>query len=140
MDNQSAVRSMIIQEAKSWLGTPYHNLGDVKGVGVDCAMLLVRVYCDLQLVPLFDPRPYHPEWYLHRNEQLYLAGMERYSHRVESALPADIAVFRFGRSPSHGAIILDDQYMLHAHKPSGSVVIHERSTFADRLHGYWSIF
>ena len=26
----------------SWIGTPYHNCADIKGVGVDCGMLLVR--------------------------------------------------------------------------------------------------
>ena len=47
----------------------YHHVADVKGHGVDCAMLLVRVYCDLGLVERFDPRPYTRDWILHRSEE-----------------------------------------------------------------------
>jgi len=48
----------VLDEARAWIGTPYHHAADKKGVGVDCAMLPVRVYCDLGIVPMFDPRPY----------------------------------------------------------------------------------
>jgi len=52
------MREKIVAEARSWIGTPYHNCADIKGVGVDCGMLLVRVFVDLGLVEPFDPRPY----------------------------------------------------------------------------------
>ena len=41
------MREKIVAEARSWIGTPYHNCADIKGVGVDCGMLLVRVFVDL---------------------------------------------------------------------------------------------
>ena len=53
-------RAAVVAAARAWIGTPYHHMADIKGVGVDCAMLLVRVYCDLGLVEHFDPRPYTP--------------------------------------------------------------------------------
>ena len=43
-------RAAVVAAARSWIGTPYHHAADVKGVGVDCAMLLVRVYSDLGLI------------------------------------------------------------------------------------------
>jgi cell wall-associated NlpC family hydrolase len=43
-------RAAVVAEAKTWIGTPYHHAADVKGHGVDCAMLLVRIYGDLGLV------------------------------------------------------------------------------------------
>lgn len=33
-----------VAEAITWLGTPYHHQGRVKGVGVDCGTLLCEVY------------------------------------------------------------------------------------------------
>ena len=33
-----------VQEALTWLGTPYHHQGRVKGVGVDCGTLICEVY------------------------------------------------------------------------------------------------
>ena len=71
---------------ESWIGTPYHHAADVKGRtgGVDCAMLLVRVYCDRGLVEKFDPRPYTRDWFLHRNEERYLGFLLARSCEVRS--------------------------------------------------------
>lgn len=105
------LRQLIAREARSWLGTPYHHLGDLRGPGggVDCAMLLVRVFVDLQLVPRFDPRPYSPQWHLHRGEELYLGWLQQWAEEVPpaDALPGDVCVFRFGRTFSHGAVLVD---------------------------------
>ena len=38
------IRQSIVAEALSWEGTPYHHHGRIKGVGVDCAMILAEVY------------------------------------------------------------------------------------------------
>jgi hypothetical protein len=62
----STDRTLVVAAARTWLSTPYHHAADVKGHGVDCAMLLVRVYCDVGLVEPFDPRPYTRDWFMHR--------------------------------------------------------------------------
>ena len=51
-----ATRLEVVTAARAWIGAPYHHAADVKGAGVDCAMILVRVFCDLGLVEPFDPR------------------------------------------------------------------------------------
>lgn len=135
-------RAAIVAEAQSWLGTKYHHLGDIKGVGVDCAMLLVRIYQAVGLVPDFDPRPYAPEWFLHRDEERYLAGMEKYSRRIEhaDALPGDLLIYRFGRTASHGAIVVDDDLIIHAYRLHQNVELHERRALLDRFDSAWSVF
>lgn len=139
-------RQRVVEEARSWLGTPYHHLGDVKGAGVDCAMLLVRVYCDLGLAPTFDPRPYSRQWYVHQDEPVYLNWIAKYARKVEQPSSGDIALFNFGRHAAHGAIVIDDDYMIHAYGPSRCVELTEIRTFADprrrrgTLHSYWSPF
>lgn len=103
-------RSLVVDEARTWVGTPWHHMGDVKGVGVDCAMLPVRVYTDTGLIPdLIDPRPYPRDWALHRSEELYLTNVERMSREIaeHQAGPGDLVVWRWGRTFSHGGIIVD---------------------------------
>ena len=45
---QERVRS----EALTWLGTPYHHQGRVKGVGVDCGQILIAIYEKAEFYPL----------------------------------------------------------------------------------------
>ena len=39
----------VVREAKTWLGTPFHHQGRLKGVGVDCAGVIVCVAKELKL-------------------------------------------------------------------------------------------
>lgn len=100
-------RSLVCEEAKTWVGTPYHHCADIKGHGVDCAMLLVRVIVDTGLVPPFDPRPYPPDWHLHRSEELYLQNMPARARQVMAPEPGDFVVWKWGRTFSHGGIVLE---------------------------------
>lgn len=113
-----ADRAAVIAEARRWIGTPYHHLADVRGHGVDCAMLLLRVYVDLGLVAPFDPRPYPVDWHLHRSSERYLDLLTRHCARVEAPGPGDIVMFRFGRTFSHGGIVTDWPRIIHASHPA----------------------
>ena len=87
---EASARAAVVAAARSWIGTPYHHAADVKGRqgGVDCAMLLVRVYCDLGLVEPFDPRPYTRDWMLHRDEERYLGFLLARAKRFGRPGPA----------------------------------------------------
>jgi cell wall-associated NlpC family hydrolase len=104
-DIESAQRAAVVAAARAWIGTPYHNCADIKGVGVDCGMLLVRVFVDLGLCPPFDPRPYPVDWHLHRGEERYLGFVFDRSAESKAPLPGDVMVFRYGRCYSHGGIV-----------------------------------
>jgi len=112
-------RAAVVAEARSWCGTPYHNCADVKGAGVDCAMLIVRVFVDLKLVPPFDPRPYPPDWHLHRSEERYLGFVFERARRVDRPQPGDVMVLRYGRAFAHGGIVTrqDPLTVVHAFQP-----------------------
>jgi cell wall-associated NlpC family hydrolase len=118
------MREKIIAEARSWIGTPYHNCADIKGVGVDCGMLLVRVFVDLGLVEPFDPRPYTHDWHMHRDEERYLNLVLPRARRVTTPRVGDVMLFRVGRSYSHGGLIsrLDPLTIIHASLPSRVVL------------------
>lgn len=130
---------MIVEEARRWLGTPYHHMSDKIGVGVDCAMLPVRVFCDLGLVPPFDPRPYPHDWMLHRSEERYLGWVERFADKVDSPEPGDLALFRWGRCLAHGGIVETPEIMIHADLRAGCVERCEIAAFGDRLAGFWRV-
>jgi NlpC/P60 family putative phage cell wall peptidase len=126
MDELSA-RPRVVAAAREWVGTPYHHMADVKGAGCDCAMLLVRVYCDLGLVEPFDPRPYTRDWMLHRDEERYLGFLLARARAVASPAPGDVALFRYGRCYSHGGIVTrrDPLTIVHAFAPARRVVEEE---------------
>jgi hypothetical protein len=70
-------------------------------------MLIVRVFVDTGLCAPFDPRPYPPDWHLHRGEERYLGFVFDRCHEVETPRPGDVAVYRFGRCYSHGGIVTE---------------------------------
>jgi len=133
------LRHAIVAEALSWVGCPFHDRAGVKGVGVDCLHFIVRVYQAVDVLEPFDPPVYSAQWFLHKDEPLFLDGMKRYAHRVEMAQPGDIAMFNFGRHAAHAAIIIDHYTMIHAYKACGEVIRDARSAHDHRLHSYWSL-
>jgi len=131
-------RERVVAEARSWIKTPYHHLADVKGVGVDCAMLTWRVFSDLGYIDVPDPRPYPPHWHLHRSEEKYLLNFETWAFPVDEPQPGDIALFRFGRTVSHSGIVTSPTTMVHSYLGLGCWEDDLRSHQA-RFHSYWSI-
>ena len=127
MMEEAAARAAVVAAARAWAGTPYHHAADVKGVGVDCAMLLVRVYCDLGLVEPFDPRPYVRDWMLHRDDERYLGFLIDRARIVSEPGPGDVILFRFGRCFSHGGIVTvpNPLTIVHAFAPARGVLEEE---------------
>ncbi|MEJ0093410.1 MAG: hypothetical protein WDN46_08225 [Methylocella sp.] len=121
-------RALIVAEARKWIGTPYHPCADVRGAGVDCGMLIVRVFVDTGLVAPFDPRPYPPDWHLHRSAERYLGFVTERCEQVEQPGLGDIVVFRYGRCYSHGGVVTstDPLRLVHAYHPY-------RTTFEEGL-------
>ncbi len=115
-DSVTAARAGVVAVAKSWLGTPYHTGGRLKGVGVDCLTLLAEVYAEAGVTPRIDV-PYYPaDWHLHRGEERYLKGLLLHAREIDAPpLPGDIALWKFGRCFSHGAIVIDWPVILHAY-------------------------
>lgn len=109
--NEALKRAEIVTEALSWVAakTPYHHHGRVRGVGVDCAMLLAEVFHTCGMVPHVDAGFYPREWHLHRGEELFLGWLAKCGAReVATPRPGDVAIYRFGRCFSHGAIVVAD--------------------------------
>jgi cell wall-associated NlpC family hydrolase len=136
-------RQNVVSEAITWLNTPYHHQANLKGVGVDCVMLMIEVYkaCGL-MTDAVDPRPYSYDWHMHRSEEVYLGGVEQLAEPVATPAPGDIALFQFGRCVSHGAIVIEWPLVVHAFIEHGAVVLTDISKSAaltSRLRGFYSL-
>ncbi len=121
------LRQAVVAEAVSWIGTPFHHAARVKGQGVDCLMLLAEVYERAGVAARIEPPFYVPDWHLHRDAERYMEGLLRYAAPIEGPpqgpepLPGDIALFRFGRTFSHGAIVTLWPRLIHAYWALGVV-------------------
>jgi cell wall-associated NlpC family hydrolase len=113
-----AFRAALVDQARSWLLTPWHHNACLKGEhggGVDCGQLIKACYVDAGLVPDFEIGQYPRDWHLHRSEERYLGWVEDRLDRTASPLPGDVAVWKFGRCFSHGAIVVEWPTIIHAY-------------------------
>lgn len=106
--------------AREWLGTPWHHQGRVKGVGVDCAGVVLGVARDLGLSE-FDMTGYG-----HRPNSRELQEL-CHSHMtpvpVAEARLGDVLLIEVDNQPQHLAIV-SDVGMIHAFAPLRRVVEH----------------
>lgn len=113
------LRADLIKRAYGWVGTPYRQCSATVGAGVDCSMLLVRATVEAGIFEEFDPRPYPATWHLHRSEERYLAWLNDLGEEVTTPKPGDVVAWRFGRCFSHGGLISEPGYVIHAWARSG---------------------
>lgn len=131
----------IVDEAKSWLGTPYHHLARVKGAGVDCAQILIAVFAGVGLIEEFDTGNYPPDWMMHRDEERYLGFITEYADEVETPQPGDVVLYRVGRCYSHAGIITQWPEIIHASRPDRMVCLADglQGWLAGRTHTFWRV-
>lgn len=132
-------RDLVVKEALSWIGTPYHHQAMVKGFGVDCAMILIGVYKNCGLIDKVELPEYSTQWHLHRDEEKYLKTISEYLKPTQEPKKGDVALFKFGRTVSHSAIVIDYPTVVHAYNRVG-VILDDMTNgkLKDRLHGFYT--
>ena len=122
-------RKKVVEEAKTWIGTPWHHEARVKGGGVDCGMLILEVFERVGLIPHVVPRHYGPDFMLNRGEEWYVGLILVYADEVFSPpfLPGDAIVMKNGRIFSHGGIIIEWPLIIHASCPDRIVLYGDMS-------------
>ena len=125
-------RAQLVTEARTWVGTPFRHQGRVKGVGCDCAGLIVGLAKHFQL-STFDVLGYnrHPTGRV--LVDICDAEMERIA--IDEMAPGDVALLRFERDPQHLALIGNYLHgglsLIHSYVQGGGVVEH-------RLDSVWA--
>lgn len=114
-------RDAIDRIARTFISTPYHDLGEVKGRGggVDCATLIKLVFIEAGQIESFDIGHYSPQHFLHSEEERYLGWVTKFAREIpqEQARHGDVVLYRIGLAFAHGAIIVKPgwPHIVHAH-------------------------
>ncbi len=109
----TATRTGILAEARSWIGTPYHHKGRLKGVGVDCGGLIYELFAPhLPLRPF--PSDYPQDWSLHKGDELYLDFIQDHVKEVQAPSVCGLVMFQFGRCFSHAGLVTESNTVIHA--------------------------
>lgn len=131
--------------AKTYVGTPHINGGDVKGAGLDCCTLVTNFYAELGYKKIAVRFGYSGDWYCQRHcKEILLPYLQQYFMRAKRLEAGDLLSFRWGRSQyAHLAIYLGDGKVLHCDADDGTVItdIYDLK-FTDalgksRITGYW---
>ena len=111
--------SDIVDEARSWVGTPYRHQASLKGVGCDCLGLVRGVWCALYGEEPEKVPPYTRDWAeATLRESLAEAGARHLVAVLPNAIvPGDVLLFRWraGLIAKHAAILSGERSMIHAH-------------------------
>jgi cell wall-associated NlpC family hydrolase len=120
-------REAVVQEALSWIGTPYVLGGRVKGAGADCATLIAEVLIACGLVEREDGGVYSHDWFHHTEQDRYMLRVLRHAVKTMDAIaypsqaiaPGNIVLTRAARSKiyNHGAIVIRWPMVVHAVQP-----------------------
>lgn len=131
----NALRVAVLAEAETWISTPYHHAARVKGAGVDCLTLLAEVYAAAGVIEPVGKIPfYRLDFMRHQDDETYLDGLLARGREVETPLPADVVLYRWGRVFSHGGIVVEWPWIIHA-SPSHHGVVRANGT-QGRLAGH----
>lgn len=144
MDKETQERQRLVDAARTWLGTPYHHRGRVKGHGCDCAQLIAASLHEAGLVDYIEPQLYSMDWHLHRGEEKYLAQVERVLSLVDddstpiakrptapSYRPGDVIMIQLGRVFSHSVLVTNWPFIIHAY--ASSRIVEESSIIGTPL-------
>lgn len=107
----SSDRSKIVEEAYTWLGTPYGYAHSEKGIATDCSGMVLKVYETVVGISL------------PRNSALqhqFCRHIKRKDIKI-----GDLVFFATGSDPdkiSHVGIMLDEENFIHASSSKGVVV------------------
>lgn len=135
----AASRADVCTLARGWLRTPWHHQARIRGVGVDCAQLLIAVYAEAGVIKDFDPGNYAIDHMMHSDREVFRGWCERYGRQTKTPRAGDAVVWKFGRVYSHGGIVVEwPGRVIHAFRPFGEVC--ETPADASRLAGRDAIF
>jgi cell wall-associated NlpC family hydrolase len=132
-------RLALVQEARSWQGTPYRGWSCLKGIGTDCGQLIYGVYRAVGLVPVTElPTDYSLQVAQHRASSEYVDIILRFFREIpeSEAQPGDIVAYKIGLAMAHAGIIVTwPEYVIQAEARHGVSGTH--GTKAPRLAERW---
>lgn len=124
-------REQVVEEARKWLGTPYHAQAAVLGHGVDCVNLVNEILVGSGALPRMELPVYRA-----RPDGTLMTRIAEYLDRIprEQADAGDVLVFSHPRmGPSHLALLTSKTTIIHAYMTNRKVVEHSLNADWSRL-------
>lgn len=118
---KTITREQFIEELRTWIGTPFHHQGRWKGLGVDCAGLVVGPLVELGIMEVLkaDNRTYkHKAGHKLLVERLMLIANEIPKEEIKLG---DILLFTIYRYPQHVAIKSYNDNVIHVTEDRGVI-------------------
>lgn len=124
IDKEAIERDAIDRIAREWIGTPFADMGEVKGPdgGVDCAKLLKCVFREAGQIEDIKVETYSPQHFMHQKTERFLGWVERFAHEVaiNQVRHGDVVLYHIGHVYAHGAIVIKPGLPHIVHAWSGS--------------------
>tara|TARA_B100001123_G_C15336700_1_gene1033127 strand:+ start:4128 stop:4619 length:492 start_codon:yes stop_codon:yes gene_type:complete len=128
---------LLVKEARSWIGTPFHHQGRMKKVGCDCIGMVLGVIHSVGLhsrfrdnrgnlrpFTAFDQTDYAPDPNSAQLKETLDSHLDPIS--LEGLQAGDVLLFRIVRLPQHVGIVANHPYgglsLIHAYAPARRVV------------------
>jgi NlpC/P60 family putative phage cell wall peptidase len=112
-------REIIVNAARTWIGTPYLHQASLRGEGCDCLGLVRGVWREIYGDEPQEIGAYSPDWAeATRQERLADAGFRHLEHiGVQDFATGDVLLFRWRPNvpAKHCAIATSRETMIHAH-------------------------
>ncbi len=114
-------RINIVEKAREYVNTKFRHQGRIKGVGIDCAGLIVCVGKELGITE-YDNREYGRLPNANRMENILKENLIEI--QIHEALPGDVLFFAFDAEPQHVGILSENNYVIHSYAAVKKCVEH----------------
>lgn len=119
-EDRDLVRRLVLEEARSWIGTPYRHQGSTKYVGCDCLGLIRGIWRSVYGDEPEKPGAYAPDWADAGEADRMLDAASRWFDEVPvaEAMPGDLLLFRWrpGMACKHAGILDEGGRFVHAYQ------------------------
>lgn len=122
----NASRRAVVREAETWLHTPYHLGGRVKGAGCDCYTFIAETMIACNMIVSEHLPIYAGDWWAHISDEQYLRRLMRYATKTFEGVgygstnvkPGNVLAVRAAGTESrvfnHGAIVTTWPKAIHS--------------------------
>lgn len=121
------IAAAVVDEALSWVGTPYRHQGSRKGVGCDCLGLVRGVWRAVYGSEAEHPGAYSLDWAEAGGEERLVCGARRnfYEKCGADTSAGDLVLFRWRPHlpAKHAGILIGQDSFVHAYQSAGRVTL-----------------
>lgn len=132
----TADSARVIDVARSWLGTPYHDQASVKGVGCDCAGLARGIWREIVGEEPIRLPAYSRDWGEVGSRETFADFVRPFLIEIDPHAPGpgSLLLFRMRREgpAKHCGVLLDDGTFIHALERRGVATVAFDTAWARR--------